>query len=147
MPIGDYCERPAATVLGSDSVRSAAQRMKLAGVGSLVVVRDGQPVGLVTDRDLVLETLCKRLDAGAIRVEEIASRPLVTVNQDAPVREAIRLMSRRGVRRLPVVDDKGEIVGIVAADDLTTLAITELSALAVAIGAQAPQAEAQREKP
>ncbi|HEU4430030.1 MAG TPA: CBS domain-containing protein [Myxococcota bacterium] len=146
MPIGDYCQRPAATVLENDTARSAAQRMKLSGVGSLVVVRDGRPVGIVTDRDLALETICNRLDAGAVRVGELASRSLVTVHADAPVREAVRLMGRRGVRRLPVVDDKGEIVGIVAADDLATLAIAELSGLAVAIGAQAPASDEQREK-
>jgi CBS domain-containing protein len=147
MPIGDYCQRPAATVLSSETVRSAAQRMKLAGLGSLVVVRDGRPVGIVTDRDLALEILCKRLDAGAVRIEELASRPLVSVHQDAGVREAVRVMARRGIRRLPVVDDKGDVVGIVAADDLVMLAIGELSGLAVALGAQAPPSDAQRETP
>lgn len=141
MSIGDYCQKPATTVLASESVRSAAQRMKLTGLGSLVVVRDGRPVGIVTDRDLALEILGKRLDAGAVRVEEVMSKPLVTVHQDAPVREAVRLMARRSVRRLPVVDEKGDLVGIAAADDLATLAIGELSSLVVAIGAQAPQCE------
>jgi CBS domain-containing protein len=141
MAIVDFAQRPATTVLASDSVRSAAQRMKLAGLGSLIVVEDGRPVGIVTDRDLVLEILGKRLDASAVRVGEVMSKPLVTVHQDAPVREAVRLMSRRGVRRLPVLDDKGEVVGVVAADDLAMLAIGELSSLVVAIGAQAPQCD------
>ncbi len=147
MPIGDYCEKPAATVRGEETVRTAAQRMRLAGLGSLVVVKDGRPIGLVTDRDLVLETLCKRLDPGALRVEEIASRPLVTIEQDAPVREAVRRMRRHAIRRLPVVDDKGQLVGIVAADDLLALAAGELSGLAVAIRAQAPSSEADRREP
>jgi CBS domain-containing protein len=141
MAIVDFSQRPATTVLASDSVRSAAQRMKLAGLGSLIVVEDGRPVGIVTDRDLVLEILGKRLDASAVRVGEVMSKPLYTVHQDAPVREAVRLMARRGVRRLPVVDDKGEVVGVVAADDLAMLAIGELSSLVVAIGAQAPQCD------
>jgi CBS domain-containing protein len=144
MSIGDYCERPAATVRAGESVRAAAQRMKLAGVGSLIVVEGDRPVGIVSDRDLVLGALCKRLDTGALRVEEVASRPLATIHRDAPVREAIRLMKRRAIRRLPVVDDKGALVGIVSADDLTTLAVGELSGLAVAIAAQTPPSDAQR---
>ena len=144
MPIGDYCEKPAAAVRGDETVRAAAQRMKQEGVGSLPVVTDGRPVGIVTDRDLVLETLCNRLDPGSVRIDEIASRPLVTVEQDAPVREAIRLIRRHAVRRLPVVDDKGQLVGIVAADDLLSLAAAELSGLAVAVRTQSPSGDPNR---
>lgn len=138
MSIDDYCEKPAATVRGEETVRAAAQRMQQEGLGSLVVVTDGRPVGMITDRDLMLETLCNRLDPGSVRVEEIASRPLVSVEQDAPVREAVRMIRRHGVRRLPVVDDKGQLVGIVAADDLLSLAAAELSGLAVAVRSQSP---------
>ena len=144
MSIGDYCEQPAATVRAGETVRAAAQRMKLAGVGTLIVVEGDRPVGIVSDRDLVLGALCERLDAGALRVEEVASRPLVTIHRDAPVREAIRVMKRRAIRRLPVVDDKGALVGIASADDLTTLAVGELSALSAANAAQTPPSGAQR---
>lgn len=137
MPIGDYCEKPAATVRSDETVRAAAQRMRDEGLGSLAVVKDGLPTGIVTDRDLVLGMLCNRLDAGAITVDEIASRPLVTIEQERPVRDAVRLMRRHGLRRLPVVDDKGQLVGFVAADDLVSLAAAELSGLAVAIRTQA----------
>ena len=144
MPIGDYCEKPAATVRGDETVRAAAQRMKQEGLGSLAVVTDSRPVGIVTDRDLVLETLCNRLDPGSVRIDEIASRPLVTVEQDAPVREAVRMIRRHAVRRLPVVDDKGQLVGIVAADDLLSLAAAELSGLAVAVRTQSPSGDPGR---
>lgn len=138
MPIGDYCERPVATVSGSETVRAVAQRMKQEGLGSLAVVVDGRPVGIVTDRDVVLETLGKRRDPGSLRVQEIARRSLVTIDQEAPVREAARMIRRYAVRRLPVVDDKGQLVGIVAADDLLSLAAAELGGLAVAVRAQCP---------
>ncbi len=144
MPIGDYCEKPAATVRGDETVRAAAQRMKQEGLGSLAVVTAGRPVGIVTDRDLVLETLGNRLDPGSVTVEEIASRPLVTVDQDAPVREAVRVIRRHAVRRLPVVDDKGQLVGIVAADDLLSLAAAELGGLAVAVRTQSPSGDSGR---
>jgi CBS domain-containing protein len=138
MPIGDYCEKPAATVSGAETVRAVAQRMKHEGLGSLAVVVDGRPVGIVTDRDLVLETLGNRLDPGSVTVEEIASRPLISVDQNAPVREAVRMIRRHAIRRLPVVDEEGDLVGIVAADDLLALAAAELGGLAVAVRAQFP---------
>jgi CBS domain-containing protein len=144
MPISDYCEKPVVTVAAEETVRSAAQRMRLAGVGSLPVMKDGRAIGIVTDRDLVLETLCKRLDAGAVRVGEIATGSLVTIDQGAPVRDAVRLMRRHAVRRLPVVDDKKQVVGIVAADDLVGLVANEITALALAIRAQTPAGEVQR---
>jgi CBS domain-containing protein len=122
MPIGDYCEKPAATVSGAETVRAVAQRMKHEGLGSLAVVVDGRPVGIVTDRDLVLETLGNR----------------ISVDQNAPVREAVRMIRRHAIRRLPVVDEEGDLVGIVAADDLLALAAAELGGLAVAVRAQFP---------
>lgn len=138
MSIGDYCQKPAATVQGEETVRAAAKRMTLAGLGSMAVVKDGRPIGILTDRDLALETLCKRLDADTVRVEEILPHPVVTIEQEASVREAARRMRKHAVRRLPVVDDKGMLVGIVASDDLLELAAGELSGLATAIRAQAP---------
>jgi CBS domain-containing protein len=144
MPIGDYCEKPAATVRGDETVRAAAQRMRDEGLGSLAVVVDGCPTGIVTDRDLVLETLGKRLDPGAVTVAEIASGPLITIEQDSPVGEAVRMIRRHAVRRLPVVDDKEQLVGIVTADDLFSLAAAELSGLAVAVRAQCPSMKLER---
>lgn len=138
MPIGDYSEKPAVTVRGDETVRAASQRMKQEGLGSLVVVKDGGLVGIVTDRDLAIGTLCGRLDPGSVRVAEVASRPLVTIDQQAPVREAVQTIRRHGVRRLPVVDEKGQLVGIVAADDLLSLVAGELSGLAVAVRTQSP---------
>lgn len=144
MPISDYCEKPAASIGAEETVRVAAERMRLAGLGSLPVVKDGRTVGIITDRDIVLETLCKRLDPSAVRVEEIASRRLITIEQDSPVREAVRLMRRHAVRRLPVVDEKKRLVGIVSADDLVSLIVGELSGVAQAIRAQAPASGLQR---
>jgi CBS domain-containing protein len=138
MTIADYCQKPAASVGGEETVRAAAQRMSQEGLGSLVVVKEGAPDGIVTDRDLMIETLCNRMDPGNVRVAEIASGPLVTVGQEAPVREAVRIIRRQGVRRLPVVDEKQQLVGIVAADDLLQLFAGELSGLAVAVRAQSP---------
>jgi CBS domain-containing protein len=107
------------------------------GVGCLVVVADNQPTAIVTDRDLVLEVLCNNLDASAIRVGEIAAGRLVSVREDAPVAEAGHVMARHAVRRLPVVDEKGHLVGVVTADDLMRLVVGELAGLAAAVEVQA----------
>ncbi len=139
MPIGDYCQKPAATVRGDETIHAAATRMKQERIGSLAVVEERRPVGIVTDRDVVLETLCKLLDAGSVKVGEIASRPLVSIEQDAPVREAVRMIRRHGVRRLPVVDEKGQLVGIVTGDDLLSLVAGELNGLTVAVHTQTPK--------
>mgnify|MGYP001821198438 CR=1 FL=1 len=142
MPIGDYCQSPVATIRSDETARAAARRMRDEGLGCLAVVTDGHLQGVITDRDVVLETLCHRLDPGAVRVGEIASREAVTIDQRSPVREAVRLIRRHTLRRLPVVDDKGQLVGIVASDDLFSLFAAELNGLAVAVRAQSTGAEA-----
>jgi signal-transduction protein with cAMP-binding, CBS, and nucleotidyltransferase domain len=114
-------------------------------LGSVVVVKNGSPVGIVTDRDLVMGTLCSRLDPGALSIAEVASRPLVTIAQEAPVREAVQMIRRHAVRRLPVVDENGQLVGIVAADDLVPLLAGELSGLAVALRTQSPSGRISRD--
>jgi len=139
MPVGDYCERPARTIGSEESVRAAAQRMEKEGVGCLVVVEDNRPTAVVTDRDLALETLCNRLDAALVRVGEVAGPSVVTVPADAPLAEAARVIRRHGLRRLPVVDDKGDLVGVIAADDLMRVAVGELSGLAAAVAVQVPR--------
>ena len=96
---------------------------------------DGRPNGIVTDRDIVLRTLCRRRDPGTVRVEEIASHPLATIDQQRSIAEAVRVIRHHSVRRLPVVDEKGVLVGMLAADDLLALAVGELSGLTAAVRA------------
>jgi CBS domain-containing protein len=103
-------------------------------VGALVVVgeRDGSrvPAGVVTDRDIVVAVVAKGLDADGVRVEELMSGELVTAQETDGVSECIARMRARGVRRMPVVDARGALVGIVTADDLLDLLAEELSGLA-----------------
>ena len=143
MPVGDYCRRPAATIAPDDSVRAAAERMEKGGLGCLIVAENGKPVGILTDRDVALGILCKRLDAGAVSVSELAARSPLVIEQDAPLAEAARMIRRHGIRRLPVVDKKGELVGVIAADDLMQLVVSELESLAPAVRKQNPAAGAE----
>ncbi len=138
MSIERYCQRQVCTAQPRETARSAAERMEKDGVGCLVVVEDGKPVGVLTDRELSLQILCKRLDSGAIRVNEIASSTVETISKDASFREATQLLRRRGLRRLPVVDKKGKLFGIITSDDLMQVAIGEFGQLGKALRAQAP---------
>jgi CBS domain-containing protein len=100
------------------TVRDAAQRMDDDNVGSVIVVRQQKPVGIVTDRDLVLRVLRRGLDPAAVALEEVMSVDLVTAPDDLSLDEAAWRMREHRIRRLPIVGRRGELIGIVTLDDL-----------------------------
>lgn len=134
MPIGEFCNREVVFASRKTSIPEAAKLMRQHHVGDLVVVAviDGKqvPVGMVTDRDIVIEIISKSLDFNDFTVGDIMSPHLVTVQNDEGVFEAIRLMRSKGVRRIPVVDKKGALAGIVSADDILDLLAEEMTELA-----------------
>lgn len=103
-----------------DTLRDAALRMRDEGVGSVVVVRERKPVGILTDRDLALQVVAGGTDPDT-PVSEIMSQPVLTVEEDIGILEPLRLMGREGIRRIPLVDAAGRVTGIVALDDYLTL--------------------------
>lgn len=105
----------------STSAVEAAQLMASENVGSLPVVESNRLVGMVTDRDLVLEVLAKERDASTTRVGEICSRDPVTVRADEPLDDALGRMAKQQVRRVPVVEGE-ELVGIVSQADVARVA-------------------------
>lgn len=137
MPIGEICNREVIIVQRDTTVQEAARLMRQHHVGALVVVEEvsgkRKPVGVVTDRDLVVEVLATQLDAGAITAGDIMLQELVTVPESSGVFEVIQFMRAKGVRRLPVVDGQGALVGIVALDDLLSLLAEELSELSALV--------------
>jgi len=134
MPIGDLCKKEVVTVQAEDSVLEAAKRMRHHHVGDVLVteVYSGRniPVGIVTDRDIVMEVVAPELKPEVITVGDIMTEEFTTVKESAGVFEAIQHMRNMAVRRLPVVDDSGALVGIVTLDDLLVLLADELHALA-----------------
>ncbi len=134
MSIGEICNREIIVVQRDDTVLQAAKLMRQHHVGDLLAVeeRDGRrvPVGIITDRDLVVEIIAPELDAAVITVGDIMVTKLATVKESSGVFEAIQYMRSKGIRRLPVVDDDGGLVGIVTLDDLLVLLANELGALA-----------------
>lgn len=106
------------TIPGEAGVVDAAQEMAHHHVGSLVVLKDGQPCGLITDRDLALTCLQLDGDYSKTPVMDCASTPLRTVPADSSAGEATAAMRRYSVRRLGLTGPDGELVGVLSMDDL-----------------------------
>ena len=134
MPVGEICNREVVFAERTTTIVEAARLMRRYHVGDLVVVDEVQgrrvPVGMVTDRDLVVEVIAREQPFASCTVSAVMSATVVCVPETAGVIEAIQLMRSHGVRRVPVVDAGGALVGILAADDLLDLLAEELSALA-----------------
>lgn len=134
MPISEICNREVVIVQRDNTVREAAQLMRQHHVGDVVVVEDrGKvrvPVGIVTDRDLVVEIMAPAIDQAVITVGDIMVSELATVKENAGVSETIEYMRAKGIRRVPVVDRNGGLVGILTLDDLLELLSEELLSLA-----------------
>lgn len=146
MRVGEACSRSVIVVSPSTSVGDAAKLMREHHVGSLVVVGDGaagQPLGIVTDRDLVVEVLSAGIDYRTVSVGEIMAPKLLHATEEESVLDALRRMRAQGVRRLPVVNAVGDLVGIVTLDDLLEIVAEELDDIVQAIGTE-QSAEAAR---
>ncbi len=122
MTIGDLCRRDVATCNKDTPVTELAALMREYHVGDLVVVdeqADGQrPLGIVTDRDLVIEVLAKDVDMQSITAGDIMSWELVHAAMDDDIEDVIVKMRNNGVRRLPLINADGKLCGIVTVDDL-----------------------------
>jgi CBS domain-containing protein len=134
MAIGEICTRDVVLARRDMSVREAARLMREYHVGALVVVDETgegrRPVGVLTDRDIVVGIVAKGLDPDGLRVDEVMASQVITASERAGVAETVELMRAKGVRRVPVVDARGMLVGIVAADDLVDLLAEEMSSIA-----------------
>ena len=130
MSVGKVCVRTVATARPEESVTAAAKRMRQYNVGSLVVVEGKQPVGIITDRDLVVRVLAVEGEPGTCAVRTVMSSNLVCVPEQAPLEDAMNLMRGYQIRRLVVVNATGELVGIFALDDMLELLGEEQIAIA-----------------
>jgi len=114
-----------ASVSPGQTIIEAARMMRDEDVGSLPVTEDGRLVGIVTDRDIVIRVLADGGDPETVSVREACSRETVSVEVDQELDEALGLMARHQVRRLPVVDADDRLVGIVAQADVAGLGTSE----------------------
>jgi CBS domain-containing protein len=105
-------------VTAETTVSEAAQLMKSDDIGALPVLEGERLTGMITDRDIVVQVIAKGKDPRGMPVREVASRELVKVNVDQDLSSALQLMASEQVRRVPVVDDDGRLVGILAQADI-----------------------------
>ena len=143
MNIGSLCTREVITIDGGASLAQAAALMRRHHVGALVVTGETElgtaVVGVVTDRDLVVQALAGASTSAAPTVGALMHAPAVTVGDDSGVGAALEQMQRHGLRRLLVTDAQGQLVGIVSLDDI-------VAGLAAAIGLAAQVIGAARDR-
>ena len=130
---GLFCIRDTAIARRGDSMLEAARIMRQWHVGCLIVVeqddRGVRQVGIVTDRDLVIEVLAANLEPDAVTVGDLIGTELLTARERDGLWETLRRMQSRGVRRIPVVDADGYLAGILTQDDVLEILVGELSDL------------------
>jgi CBS domain-containing protein len=133
MPITEFCIRDVVCGSRDTSVAEAAALMRRRHVGNVIVIDqiDGKrvPVGIVTDRDVVVEVVAAGLDPKLIKLGDLIVEPLATVEEGASYAETARRLSIKGVRRMPVVDAAGGLVGIITLDDMLRQLAAPLAAL------------------
>lgn len=131
MSVGECCNRGVVVVTKKESVREAVNLMRSHHVGDVVVVEEevGEPVpvGILTDRDVVLEILGEDVELDAVNVGDVMSCDLVTVDEDADLIDVLKIMRSKGVRRIPVVNKKDALVGILAVDDVIELVAEQIN--------------------
>jgi CBS domain-containing protein len=131
MEIGSLITRAVLTVEESDSFSDAAIWMMERGVGSAVVMKDGKPTGIITDRD-ALRVIARGGDMASMTVKDCVTRGLKTVTPSLNILEAARVMRDKGFRHLVVTDDTGELYGVFSMRDLVVGLLEERAGLAAA---------------
>jgi len=105
------------TIEAAATVKKAAELMDKHDIGCLVVVSYGNPVGIVTERDMLRRVLLQKRDLGKTRVGNIMSAPLIASNPQTDIRDAIRLMNERRIKKLPIIEE-GQLIGLVSLTDV-----------------------------
>jgi len=118
IPVRKVSKKTVITVGPNDGVLEAARLMREKDVGSVVVVRGGKPVGILTDRDITVRVVADGRDGGATRVEDVMTGGVITATEDIRAAELVKLIDDYGIRRIPIVDADGMLTGIITLDDI-----------------------------
>lgn len=131
MSVGEICNREVVCAEGQLSVLEAARLMRQFHVGALVVLDDMEegrrPVGIVTDRDIVVEVVAAAVAPEAVRVADVMTTQLLTAREEDTVWDTLQRMRAKGVRRAPVINSQGRLEGLVTVDDMLEVLAGELS--------------------
>lgn len=141
MSVARICQRQVDCAQAGESAWQAAERMHQRTVGTLVVVDESRaPIGIVTDRDLVVRVLAAGKDPYATTIGEVMTREVHTAAEDAPLELVLAMMRNGAFRRVPVVSPRGQLMGLVSLDDILLLMAEEFSCVGELLEAQAPAA-------
>lgn len=135
------------TVTPDALVDDVATLMVTHGIGDAIVVEEGKPVGILTDRDLVTRVMAAGLNGTTLLARDIMSAPPVTVPRNEEVSTAIALMSHHGIRRLPIIDEAGKLVSILTLDDIIMLSLNGQPELSNIVRRQLRLGDAPRHYP
>lgn len=139
MKVGDICTRTVVTVREFDELTAAAQLMRQKHIGYLIVVEPKVdtdtlvPVGVVTDRDIVVAVVAREADPRTLKVGDVMTRQPILTQEDNSISTALYHMREIGVRRLPVVGRGGELRGVLSLDDVLDALAEELTDVASSI--------------
>ncbi len=130
MKIEALLRHPLLTMAPEDRCIEAARRMRIEGVGSVVVSEKGRPLGVVTDRDLAVRVIAAGLDPEKVPLREVMSSEPIYLSTGGCVDDLLKTMREQGIRRMPIVDPKGALVGVVTLDDVLLWLTEKLSQVA-----------------
>lgn len=151
MSVGEYCNRAVIVARRSAGVLEIAQLMREFHVGSVIIIENDNenniPVGIITDRDIVVEVLATQVNMESITASDVMSTDLITAREIDSMWETIRRMRSRGVRRVPVVNDEGVLVGILSVDDILEAMSGQLNDLIKIISKEQDREQVLRSKP
>ncbi len=133
MSLERFCREPVVTIQPTQSVRDAALLMRDRHVGAVLVVDDDRPIGIVTDRDIVMRAIIEGRDPNKTPIRDVMSGSLTVAASDQKIDDAVIAIRTAGVRRLPIVNAAGKVIGIVTLDDLVVLMAGELNLVAGAV--------------
>lgn len=137
MTVGNLGPEDVVTVQPDDSIEEVSNQLETENVGALVVTDGKEPVGMVTDRDIAL-AVGDVEDVASKPVQEIMTDDPVTLREDEEAMEISRTIDEAGVRRIPIVDEEGDLTGLVSLDDLVATIGEQLDNVADTIEAQSP---------
>ncbi len=115
--VKDIASHEVVTCLESESVQTAAQLMRDADIGSIVVTKNNKPIGIITERDIVVRVVAEGKEPNKTLVKDIMSSPLITIYPETSITEAMRLMAKSNIRRLVILNN-GELYGIISSRDI-----------------------------
>jgi len=138
MALIECCQAPVVSVPPETPIYDVAGIMAEQNVGSVVVVEDKKPVGIVTDRDITVRVTAAALDPKGIPVRAVMTADLLALPDSTGLYEALEAIRKKGVRRVPVTDEGGSLVGIITVDDVIRLLAVEMERIAAVIKSGSP---------